>query len=409
MRRYYIFYLVISILLITSCASFLGKKDNSEFKASNKEDNRTILIVLSADGFRADYINKHYCKNIDSIIQVGSSGYLKPSYPSQTFPNHYTLATGLYPDHHGIIANQFYDSKLGEYRVGQKSTLNADFYQGEPIWNTAQKQGKKAAVYFWVGSEAKVNGEQAYIWHKYNSHTPFKTRADELFKEINKGDIDLAMLYIEQPDKAGHSYGPNSNEVKAALLQVDKFIGYILRQIKQSPYKDNIDFMLVSDHGMTEINRQIRLLDYIDEKDIEHCYTGSLVNLYLKDNTQKDNILDKLNHIEGLRAYAKNNIPKELHYGTNTRVGDILIIPELGTYVYYDIATSQKGTHGYNNNEKDMRAIFAAFGKDFSKNKKIHRAIENVNIYPLMCKLLNIKASNNDGNIEVVEDILQNK
>lgn len=236
--------------------------------------NENYVVVLSLDGFRADYPEKY---NAQNILKIAKNGVrvkrMIPSNPTKTFPNHYTLATGLYPDNHGLIGNSFYDEDLDlVYSLGNRARVeNGAFYGGEPIWNTAKKAGLKTASYFWVGSEAKINGMQPDIWKKYNSRVTFEQRIDSVISWLKlpkKERPRLVMLYYNEPDSAGHRFGPNSNQVNEQIAYVDKNVGNLYARLMQLPFADKINFILVADHGMRSISidKQVILENHIKKK-----------------------------------------------------------------------------------------------------------------------------------------------
>lgn len=391
----------------------VGCKTTQLSTTKTNDQNDSYVVVLSMDGFRADYVTKTSTPNLDAMAKEGVSGALRPSYPSLTFPNHYAMATGLFPDHHGLVANEFWDTKAGHYRIGdRKAVENPVFYKGEPIWNTAKRQGIKSASYFWVGSETPVNGLQPEIWKKYDASVAYETRADSVIKWLslphNKRP-HLIMWYIDEPDHTGHAKGPNSPITWAVARRCDSLVGYFRTQLAKLPIKEKVDFIVVSDHGMADYYKEkaVNITDYIPEEWIEHATQGPAVMVYIKKG-YKEKAYQKLQDMPHCKVFKKENFPKRLHYGSSDRIGDIVIMADLGTYIYSKKGQTQNdgGAHGYDNALPEMYAVFRAVGPHFKKGQVIKDPIANVNIYPMICDLLNIKPSPNDGDPQLVKTIV---
>lgn len=380
----------------------------------NAQEN--YVVVLSLDGFRADYIEKHKAKNIARIAKTGVRvKRMIPSNPTKTFPNHYTLATGLYPDNHGLIGNSFYAPKLNKtYSLGnRKSVENGDFYGGEPIWNTAKKSGIKTASYFWVGSEAKINGMQPDIWKTYNSKITFEQRIDSVISWLQlpkKERPKLVMLYYNQPDSAGHRFGPNSKEVAEQINYVDKQVGSLYKKLMQLPIAKNINFILVSDHGMRAISKdkQIILENYISKDWVLSVYGSNPVYTIRAKENKLDVIYKKLKKIKHLKVYKRGEAPKKYHFANNPRTNDLIVIGKKGYSVFATKAGGRHfgGTHGYLNCDKEMSAVFVASGNAFKQNYT-QKKIKNIDVYNLIAHILGIIPAKNDGNFNRVKKMLK--
>ncbi|MBS9773717.1 MAG: alkaline phosphatase family protein [Tenacibaculum sp.] len=375
------------------------------------------VVVLSLDGFRADYIEKYNTKNIKEIAKNGVRvKRMIPSNPTKTFPNHYTIATGLYPDNHGLIGNSFYDPKMKKkYSLGNRESVeNGEFYGGEPIWNTAKKTGLKTASYFWVGSEAKINGMQPDIWKKYNDKITFEQRIDSVvswLKLPKKNRPRLIMLYYDEPDKAGHYFGPNSKEAEEQVKYVDKQVGNLYKKLMKLPIASKINFILVSDHGMRELSKdkQIFLEDYIKKDWLLGIYGGNPVYTIRAKNNKREDIYKALKKVRKLRVYKRGKAPKRFNLANNPRTNDLIVIGKKGYSVFgkRPIRRDFNGTHGYINNDREMSTIFLATGNAFKKNYT-KRKIKNVDVYNLICNILKITPAKNDGNFNRVKRLLKN-
>ena len=399
----FLFVLPILFLLI-SC-----NQTGSELKE------QPYLVVLSMDGFRWDYADKTETPNLDRILKNGvKAERMIPSFPTKTFPNHYTLATGLYPDHHGIVLNGFYDPDENRYY----STRNRDavgdgsFYGGEPIWNTAEKQGLKAATLFWVGSEADVEGMRPSIWKNYEHNMPYGNRIDTVISWLQKPAEDrphLIMWYYDQPDGDGHDFGPDSPEIVHTVQYLDSLLGVFMDKLSELPIADRINFIVTSDHGMCALSedRVVMLNETIDSTWVTQVQGNNPIWTLKATEGFDDEIENGLSKLEHIHWWRSEDVPKRLHYGTNSRTLDYVIVADSSWSVFYDKKGSYfGGTHGYDNANKDMHTIFYATGPAFKSEGNIYPAFPNVSLYPIMCEVLGLTPAPNDGNLEDVSKVL---
>lgn len=380
----------------------------------NSQEN--YVVILSLDGFRADYIEKYNAKNIKKIAKNGVRiKRMTASNPTKTFPNHYTLATGLYPDNHGLVGNSFYSPKLDKkYSLSdRKSIENGDFYGGEPIWNTVKKAGLRTASYFWVGTEAKINGMQPDIWKKYNSKVTFEQRIDSTLIWLQlpiKKRPRLVMLYYNEPDSSGHRYGPNSKEVENQVNYVDEQVGNLYKRLMKLPIAKNINFILVSDHGMRSISedKQIILEDYIKKDWILGVYGSNPVYTIRAKKDKVQTIYEKLKKNKKIHVYKRGKAPKRYNLGNHPRTNDLIIIGKKGYSVFATNAEGRHfgGTHGYLNCDKEMDAIFVASGNMFKQNYTKKR-IKNIDVYNIVTHILGIKPAKNDGDFNRVKSLFK--
>jgi len=371
--------------------------------------------MLSLDGFRWDYPQFMNTPVLDSLKKAGvMAESLKPSFPTKTFPNHYTIATGLYPDHHGIVENTFYAPDLDKYySVSDRAAVeDGEFYGGEPIWVTAEKQNVKSATLFWVGSEAEIKGYRPSIWYKYDNAVPYKSRVDSLVKWLSLPEDKrphLILWYIYEPDHTGHKAGPYGEETKAVVESLDSLLGYYFTQMRKLPIFNRINFIVTSDHGMgeTSMDRRVIIDDYIDTADLKYI-GGWNPDFNLKVKPDKlDKVYHQLKNTPHLLTWKHDSLPVRLHYGTNPRTLDLTIV----AYPGWAIASSWKpktgkGAHGYDNDFKDMHAIFYAAGPAFKKDY-VQPTFENVNIYPLIADILKLNPAKTDGKLENVAGMLK--
>jgi predicted AlkP superfamily pyrophosphatase or phosphodiesterase len=408
-----IFWQLKAYLLIGSCTQCFGQ--NTELP---------YIIWISFDGFRHDYVEKYNLPNFQKFIKDGvSAKSLIPSFPSKTFPNHYTLVTGMYPGSHGLVDNTFYDKKRNQiYRISNRDQVeDAYWYGGTPIWQLAQKQGIKTASYYWVGSEAPILGMYPNYYHKYNHSDPNEKRVDQVIDWLKLPEAErphLITLYFSMVDETGHNFGPNSAEMRQTTLQADSLLGYLMKSLEQIPLPVNI--VLTSDHGMQEIKKEaknfIDIGEFTDLSDSTvHIAPNSFhVHIYC-DNKDKLNVIykDLKSKESNFKVYKKSDIPKKFSYNTHERIGDILVVTNppfmigLGNWVKNPPYRAIFGQHGSNPfNNKNLHGIFYARGKHFKKNHKIP-SFQNIHVYPLIAYLMGLEIPTNiDGKLRVLKNIL---
>ncbi len=385
--------------------------------------NQIPTILVSFDGMRYDYLEKTSTPNFDTLIKSGvKAESLIPIFPSLTFPNHYTIATGTYAGRHHITGNQYFSKIFGEqYSMYNRKTVeDPKFYKGEPIWVTAEKQGVKTASYFWVGSEAAINGIHPSIYKKYDGKVPFETRVDSVIswlllpKEIRP---KLLMLYFSEPDKSGHIYGPDSKEVINAIKQSDLMLGRLITGLKTNKIIANV--VVVSDHGMRKISkdRVIILDDYLPSISQLIVYgEGPLMQL----DSPTIDISKYLNNIPNLSVYRKEEIPQRYNF-SNQNTGDYLVVADPGWLLFTEELFNKTtmlnihGMHGWDPLDKKMHGFFIANGPSIKKNTTIN-SFENIYINGLISKLIGITPYSSefydDGaiiNPEIINSILLSK
>jgi len=406
MKKHILLFSLLLLLGLVSCEGNKNKKGSS---------GKRYVVMLSLDGFRWDYQEMYNTPVLDSITKAGvKAESMQPVFPSKTFVNHYSVATGLYADHHGIVLNNFYANDLKkDYNKKDKSTVGEGiFYGGEPMWVTAKKQGVKSATLFWVGSEADIMGMRPDYWFKYNQEMPFEARIDTVINWLKLPYAKrphLIMWYYHEPDYVSHHYGPASNETGAVVEQIDSWLGDFFKEAKKLPVYDSIDFIIVSDHGMTALSseKQVILDDYIDTSDLVR-YDGWSPNYNIQPKKDKaEKVWKNLTTIPHVKVWKKGSLPERLHYGNNQRIYDFVLVADPGWSVYWSWQNKKgKGAHGYDNSFKDMQAVFYATGPDFKKGY-LQPAFPNVDVYPLVIKLLGLHPAKNDGNINEVSGMLK--
>ncbi|CAI5759222.1 unnamed protein product [Candida verbasci] len=411
--------------------------------SNSTHDFHKTTILVSLDGFHPHYINSLDTPTLHNLLlNEYSTPYLIPSFPSSTFPNHWTIITGLYPSEHGIVGNTFYDVRLKKQFINTdpRFGLNPEFWKGgEPIWKTAEIQGVISAVHQWPGSEVPQIGPAEF--DKFNSTELLSSKIDRVFEWIDR-DIEtrpeLILTYVPTIDQIGHKFGISGQNLTDALNYVDNFIELMFKELEARNLKDIVNVIIVSDHGMapTSNERLIYLDDLVNLNKIEHVDGWPLFGLRPKKEYKVEDIYNEITaNLEKLpsslssnyNVYKVEDIPKQYQFGGkesehkfNYRLAPIWIIPDVG----YVVTTHQqmkekngnyspKGVHGYNNTQLLMRAIFLASGPYFkqniqSQNKKIE-PFQNTEIYNLVCDTLDLKPSENNGTNTILNKPLPNE
>lgn len=384
---------------------------------SIEKQQKPYVILISLDGFRWDLADKYDAKHLKQLRAAGvQADYLKPSFPSLTFPNHYTIVTGLYPSHHGIVDNIFYDKARSVlYRKSDKKmAVDSSWYGGKPLWVLAEQQKMLSAVFYWPGSEISMDGFRPTYYYNYNEIMPIDQRVgivgDWLRLPAEKRPHFIA-LYFPQVDKAAHNYKPESDETKAAVQMVDEAIGRLVKEAKATNLP--INFIVVSDHGMTTVDREntIPLPKAIASEKFIVPPGNSMLHVYAREKAAVKPTFKALKaEAKDYDVYRLKDIPKSWHYNKREdwykRVGDLILIPHLPKVFNINNVKPDIGQHGFDPAIKDMHATFYAWGPQFKEGLKI-AAFENVAIYPLITKILGLTYHQKiDGKLKVLAPIL---
>jgi predicted AlkP superfamily pyrophosphatase or phosphodiesterase len=378
------------------------------------------VVLVSLDGFRYDYAQKYDAKNLFAIAKQGASAPdgMVPSYPSITFPNHYTLVTGLYPEHHGIVANSFDDPvrKARYSYTDPASDTDGSWYGGTPLWVLAEQQGMRAACFFWPGSEAAIQGVRPSYYLHFDTHYPDERRIDQVIAWLKlppEQRPHFITLYYYEPDHSGHQFGPDSPEVRDAVQHVDSLIGNLHAQLDALHLP--IDLVVVSDHGMEKV--QGTWIDLDKYADLSNFDTDGAL-LYPKgDPAEAEAAAEKAyNQLKKADSrfivYRRAKVPAALDFNQNPREGDPVIVPT-GPYLIrahgpFEVSDRPppRGMHGYDPaTMKSMRAIFYAVGPDIRPGSTV-KPFENVNVYPLIAHILALDPPKVDGSLNVLSGIL---
>ncbi|MFK7935496.1 MAG: ectonucleotide pyrophosphatase/phosphodiesterase [Saprospiraceae bacterium] len=417
--------LVTVIILYCACQQKTMEPLNSEEVETNSVEAQTkpYVILISLDGFRWDYVERFAPPNLKRFIENGAQAEsLIPSYPTKTFPNHYTLATGMYPDKHGILGNRFYHyEKDAIYSIGDPTTMeDGTFYGGLPIWLAAKQAGMVTASYFFVGSEADIQGMRPTYYYPYNGSVPNEERVAQALRWLQLPEAErphFMTLYFSDVDNIGHSLGPNNEErLQETIMGIDENLGKLFNGIEQLNLPINI--VVVSDHGMKEVHiDQYIPIESVENDDLYQTIdNGALANIHPNDANQTDSVFNYLQQLAGnFNIYKTEDVPCFEYVPQNENWGPIQIIPDSNYYftsqrnigIKRMMETEVFGQHGFDPVDEDMHGIFYANGSAIEVGARLP-AIKNVHVYPLICRILDIPIPVEiDGEVEKVEGILR--
>jgi len=403
-------FLFLALYLVFSC------QETNASPNSSSTTNQPYVILISLDGFRYDYIDRAKTPHIDELIRNGVQAEgLIPTFPSKTFPNHYSIVTGMHAGTHGLVDNSFKDQRYIQETYSPRNTKavqDKKWYEGEAIWTTAKKNGLKTGSVFWVGSEAVGKTPDYYL--PFDDKLDNKRRIDILLEWLQKDEKErpqLLTLYYSDIDHAGHTYGPNSSEVISTVEDIDRIIGYLNAKLKTLPFYENIHLVLVSDHGMSQLSNERRisfskLKEKVNEAELTAYSTGTMLKIFSDDDSKLEKAYNSLASVAtDFKLFTREELKTQLHYGHPYRCPDLVAVPNDG-YLITDNAVSG-GTHGFLPTDKSMQGIFIASGKQFIQGKKID-AFENVHIYPILTKLLNLTYTHKiDGTHSISDKIFK--
>ena len=377
------------------------------------QQNKPYVVLVSLDGFRYDYAHEYGAPHLDAMAGDGAStpeGML-PSYPSVTFPNHYTLVTGLRPEHHGIAAMEFYDpDRHAEYRYSD-STKNSDgtWYYGTPLWVLAEQQGMRSACFFWPGSEAAIDGVRPSFYLHFDDKLDDALRIDQVIAWLKlppEQRPHLITLYYSNVDHAGHGFGPDAPETREAVHHVDELIGTLREKLKATGLP--VDLIVTADHGMVKVKGDPIVLDTF--ADLSHFKTeGSLLYADTEADAEEAYQQFRAHPDPRFSVYRRLDVPKLLAYNTSPREGDPVVIPN-GPYGLYAHALTRKpnvGSHGFDpHTMPEMKAIFYAEGPDIKAGVRL-KSFDNIDVYPFIASLLGLEPPPIDGTLKPLEPALK--
>ncbi|NWU88696.1 ENPP4 triphosphatase, partial [Upupa epops] len=372
------------------------------------------LLLVSFDGFRADYLETYKLPHLQEFIEGGVLvKQVTNAFITKTFPNHYTMVTGLYEESHGIVANDMYDADT-EKTFSQFNDSDPFWWnEAVPIWVTNQQQGNGAsAAAMWPGSDVKINDTTPRFFLKYNFSVAFEERVEKIVTWLNDPNLTVtfATLYWEEPDASGHKYGPDDTEnMRKVLEEVDERVRFLTEKLKASGLWDTLNVIITSDHGMAACSAQkLIVLDECIERDSYTLIDRSPVAAVLPRHNKSDvyNSLKSCN--SHMKVYLKEEIPDRFHYRHNKRIQPIILVAEEGWSIVQNESLSKRGDHGYDNTLPSMHPFLAARGPAFHRGYA-QSSMNNVDIYPMMCHILGLSPRPHNGTLDNVRCLLSDQ
>lgn len=418
---------VVLLLLVFIAITAFGQTDTAQVvdqlqKNSVGARTKPYVILISADGFRSDYAEKYKAENLLKMADQGvKAKALVPSFPTITFPNHWSLITGLYPAHHGLIDNYFYDyQKEKFYAMSDKNAAeDGSWYGGTPLWSLAEKQGLLSASLMWVGSASDAGGARpTYYYHYHEQFSPAQ-KVDKVINWLKLPEEDrphFITLYFPEVDASGHRFGPDSKETETAVHLIDRAVGDLVERVQHLGLQ-NVNFIFVSDHGMigVDLEKPLPIPEILNNKSRFDYYNAqTLLRVVVKNKKEIGKVYrDLKKHKTGeYDVFLTKRFPRKLNFARRDdrfgRIGEIILVPKAQKIFLEAGRKTSVGKHGYNPYEvPEMKATFIAFGPSFKKNLKINE-FQNVNVYPIITKILNLKKEESiDGTAKIANEILK--
>jgi predicted AlkP superfamily pyrophosphatase or phosphodiesterase len=417
----------VGLRLATATVALLLACLTCAISAAQRQQQRFFpLILVSFDGWRWDYHTRFPTPNVRSVIARGvRAANLIPSFPSKTFPNHYTLVTGLYPGHHGLVANTIKDPKTGRWfsLSNRREVQDAMWWGGEPLWIRVHNAGQSAATMFWPGSEAPIQGHRPRYWMEFDESLPGTSRVDRILGWLEQPAATrptFLTLYFEDVDTAAHNGGPDSNGVRDAVQRVDGYLGRLLDGLERLGLLDTANIVLTSDHGLAEtsMDRVIVLDDYIPLDDVEIVEVNPTLGLIPKPGREEAVYRALSTAHPRMKVYRRRDTPAHWHYRDHPRIPPIVGVADEGWQIlrratFVDRVARRlfgpRGEHGYDPHAAmSMRGLFAAAGPAFRQGATVP-AFENVHVYNALADALGVTPAPNDGNPAIARSLLRTK
>ncbi|MBV8685718.1 MAG: alkaline phosphatase family protein [Alphaproteobacteria bacterium] len=378
------------------------------------ERREPVTILVSIDGFRADYLDRGLTPNLNALAARGARAAMRPSFPTKTFPNHYTLVTGLRPDRHGVVDNNMEDPRKPGvlFKISNAEAINPFWWDAaEPLWITAERQGIRTGTSLWPGAEAPWGTTRPASWIRYDEHITSRQRVDTVLDWIRRPAANrprFVTLYLETVDTAGHDFGPEGRETNEAVREVDGEIGYLVAQLQAMRQPANL--VVVSDHGMeaTAPERVVRIDRLVDAAAIHVVSDGPFMTLAAAPGHEAQVEAKLLGRRDHFQCWRKGELPARFAYGRNPRILPIFCLADHGWLLYardlkppFDL-----GNHGYDNEDPDMRALFVAAGPGVAKAGTLP-LFDNVDVYPFVARLIGVAPRASDGDAATLQPLLR--
>jgi len=412
-----------SLVLLLVVANVIFAQDTTQKIITGRTNdksqlNKPYVVLISADGFRSDFTELYDATFLKSASVNGvRAKFMTPAFPSLTFPNHYTIVTGLYPAHHGLVDNTYFDKASGQqYSMGNtKMVGEGKWYGGTPLWVLAEQQKMLSASFYWVGSEADIQNTRPTYYYKYNDKINIANRIKAVKDWLSLPEEQrphMITFYFPEVDHEAHTYGPNHPLVGDAVKFVDSSVNAL--QAELATLNLPINYIFVSDHGMTkvDVDNTIGMPKAIDTAAMRVPWGDALIHVYAKDASKLESTYNELKKDTSISVYKLDETPDYWHYkkadDVYNRAGDLIVVPHLPRPFNFSTRKTTLGKHGFDNHHPDMRATFMAWGPAFKKGLSID-GFENVNVYPIVAKILGLDYDENsiDGKLNVLKSILQ--
>lgn len=378
-----------------------------------------LVILVGADGFRSDYVAKFKSPTLSRLAAEGVRGErMIPSFPTLTFPNFYTLVTGLRPERHGIIGNNMFDPEWqASFALGTPQVAEGRWWEGEPVWITAQKQGQRAACMFWPGSEAEIGGMRPWQFRTYDQSLSADARVKTVLEWLALPAAErpqLITLYFHEADSAGHRFGPDSPQTAAAVLEVDTAIAQLLAGVHRLGLDAVTNLFIISDHGMTEVSldRAIALSNLVKTAGVQVDFAGAVAGLRPPPGEVERVYAELTAQQKHFRVYRREEVPARLHFRSHRRIPPLVLIADEGWMLikrpFLDERAREnflRATHGFDPELPSMGAAFIAWGPAIQRSRVLP-PFESIHIYPLTCALLGLKPAPSDGDDRLVASVL---
>ena len=378
------------------------------------------VILIGLDAFRWDFRSLTDTPALDRIADGGVvAEWMVPVFPTKTFPSHYSMATGLYPEHHGIVANTMFDPELDAwFRLSDRNAvMDGRWWEGEPIWVTAAKRGLETAAYFWPGTEAAIQGIRPGRWKPYVHTTPNDIRVDTVLSWLDLPPDErpsLITMYFADVDDATHAWGTEAPETRAAIREVDRAVGRLLAGLEARGLLGRVNLVIVSDHGMADVSRDrvVFLDDFVDPASVRVIDPSPLASI-LPEPGDEDRVYEALaGRSPHLAVYRRGETPERWHFRDHRRIQPLQALADDGwsisTRSYFGAHPQayRGATHGYDNALPSMRATFLAAGPAFRRGVTVP-AFQSIHVYALLCELLGLTPAPNDGSRDSVLGMLR--